>query len=444
MEQDLWKADGHTHRTDGVREARSPKPRPRISQVPGQRGVAPAGSRTRATRVRTPDAAGSACVSDPTIPTGPVLNIESEIPDALHTVPLDGLHRRLGAKMVPFAGYEMPVQYPAGVLAEHTHTRTHASLFDVSHMGQLSLHGPQAATALERLVPGDIQALKPGRQRYTLLLNEAGGILDDLMVANYPGRLLIVANASRKEADAHHLAEVLHGAAELLQHPDRALLALQGPEAAAIMAPLCPEAAALPFMGVVEAAIQTIPAWISRSGYTGEDGFEISVHADHAEALATLLLDQPGVRPAGLGARDSLRLEAGLCLYGQDIDELTSPIEANLAWTIGKRRRAEASFPGAAPVLDQLQHGPTRLRVGLRPEGRAPARAQTEIVAPDGTHAGGVTSGTFSPTLGAPIAMGYVRRGLTDPGTPLDLLVRGKSIPARVAPLPFVPTRYKS
>ena len=379
---------------------------------------------------------------DPVIPAGPVLNIEPEEPDHLHTVPLDALHRRLGGKMVPFAGYHMPVQYGPGVLAEHLHTRTRASLFDVSHMGQLSLHGEGAAAALERMVPGEFQALKPGRQRYTLLTNEAGGILDDLMVANYGDRLVIVANASRKEADAHHLAEGLHGAAELMQHPDRALLALQGPEAAAIMAPLCPAAVALPFMGVVEAAISGIPAWISRSGYTGEDGFEISVLAEDAERLATLLLDQPGVLPAGLGARDSLRLEAGLCLYGSDIDELTSPVEANLAWAIGKRRRVEGGFPGAAPILDQLAHGPTRLRVGLRPDGRTPARALTQVVAADGTLAGGITSGGFSPTLGAPIAMGYVRRDLAAEGTALDLLVRGKPVPARVAPMPFVPTRY--
>lgn len=372
----------------------------------------------------------------------PVLNIEHDEPEALLTTPLDALHRALGAKMVPFAGYEMPVQYGPGVMAEHNHTRTQASLFDVSHMGQFSLHGPGAAAALERLVPGDMQGLKPGRQRYTLLLNEAGGIQDDLMVANYGDRLVVVANASRKEADGHAIAEGIHGAAELLQHPERALLALQGPAAITVMARLCPEAAALPFMGVVEAAIQGIPAWISRSGYTGEDGFEISVPADHADALARLLLGQPGVLPAGLGARDSLRLEAGLCLYGDDIDELTSPVEANLAWTIGKRRRAEASFIGAAPILDQLEHGPARLRVGLRPDGRAPARALTPIVAPDGTSAGGVTSGGFSPTLQAPIAMGYVRRDLAVTGTPLELLIRGKPLPATVVPLPFVPTHY--
>jgi aminomethyltransferase len=371
----------------------------------------------------------------------PVLNIEPENPDELHTVPLDNLHRALGAKMVPFAGYDMPVQYGAGVLAEHIHTRTHASLFDVSHMGQLTLHGDKAAAALEALVPGDFQALKPGRQRYTLLLNEAGGIIDDLMVANYGDCLMIVANASRKAIDAHHLLEHLNGV-ELRQHPARALLAIQGPAAAAIMAPLCPEAAALPFMGVAKANVGSIPAWISRSGYTGEDGFEISVDNDDAEALATLLLAQPNVLPAGLGARDSLRLEAGLCLYGNDIDELTTPVEANLSWAIGKRRRAEQNFIGAGPIIDQLTHGTARLRVGIRPNGRAPARADTTIAATDGMSAGVITSGGFSPTLQAPIAMGYVRRDLTENGTPLHLVIRGKPQPATVCPMPFVPTRY--
>lgn len=375
--------------------------------------------------------------------SGPVLNIEPEEPSTGLLVPLDALHRRLGARMVPFAGYELPVQYGPGVLAEHNHTRTAASLFDVSHMGQFSLQGPQAAAALERAVCSDIQALAPGRQRYTLLTDDAGGIYDDLIVANYGHRLVVVANASRKAFDAHHIAALVQDSGtELLQHPDRALLALQGPAAAAAIAPLCPEAASLPFMGVCEADLGGIPAWISRSGYTGEDGFEISVLANDAERLAILLLQQPGVLPAGLGARDSLRLEAGLCLYGQDIDELTSPVEADLGWTIGKRRRAEGGFPGAAAVLDQFTVPPHRVRVGIRPEGRAPARALTPIAAPDGTDAGTVTSGTFSPTLGGPIAMGYVRRDLAAPGTPLHLMVRGQPMPARVVPLPFVPHRY--
>lgn len=372
----------------------------------------------------------------------PVLNIEPDPPEELRTTPLDALHRSLGGRMVEFAGYAMPVQYGRGVLAEHLHTRESASLFDVSHMGQFTLSGDGAAAALERLAPGDFQGLAAGRQRYTLLLNDIGGILDDLIVANYGDRLMIVANASRKEADAHHIAQGLPSGLDFEQYPDRALLALQGPASAGIMARLCPTAAALPFMGVVDAPIGSIATWISRSGYTGEDGFEISVPAADAEALATLLLAEPGVLPAGLGARDSLRLEAGLCLYGSDIDELTTPIEANLAWTIGKRRRVEGGFAGATVVLDQLKNGPHRLRVGLRPLGKAPARALTPIVTPDGLSAGGVTSGGFSPTLGAPIAMGYVRRELSTPGTEVNLLVRDNPLPAQVVPLPFVPHRY--
>ena len=361
--------------------------------------------------------------------------------DVLRHTPLDALHRRLGGRMVPFAGYELPVHYPAGVMAEHIQCRERAALFDVSHMGQISLHGAEAAAALESLVPGDMVGIKPGRQRYTLFLDEAGGILDDLMVANHGDSLLLIVNASRKDADAQHLAtRIPQIAAE--RHDDRALLALQGPAAVAVMARLSPEAAALPFMGVARLAVAGIPVWISRSGYTGEDGFEISVPSADAEAFADKLLAEPEVAPAGLGARDSLRLEAGLCLYGNDIDELTTPVEANLNWTVAKRRRQEANFPGAVPILDQLAHGPTRLRVGIRPDGRAPARAETGIAALDGTGAGEITSGGFGPTAGGPVAMGYVRRDLAADGTPLSLLVRGKQLPARVAALPFVPHRY--
>ena len=372
----------------------------------------------------------------------PVLNIEDESIDDVRPVPLDALHRRLGGKMVPFAGYTLPVQFGPGVMAEHLHTRQHASLFDVSHMGQFSLHGAGAAKALEHLVPSDIQGLAAGRQRYTVLLNEAGGIDDDLMVANYGDRLVIVANASRKEADGHILAEHLPADVTLEQHPQRALLALQGPAAAAAMQSLCPQAVALRFLGVTEATIGGHAVWISRSGYSGEDGFEISVREEAAEALAELILAQPNVLPAGLGARDSLRLEAGLCLYGYDIDEVTTPVEANIAWTIGKRRREAADFLGALPILDQLQHGTTRLRVGIRPVGRAPARAETPVLAPDGTGAGSITSGGFSPTLQAPIAMGYVRRDLAEIGTSVGLLIRDEIQAATVAALPFVPTSY--
>ena len=361
--------------------------------------------------------------------------------DVVRTTPLDALHRRLGARMAPFAGYDLPVQYPAGVMAEHIQCRERAALFDVSHMGQISLHGADAAAALETLVPGDVIGINPGRQRYTLFLDEAGGILDDLMVANHGDRLLLIVNASRKHADAQHLAtRIPQITAE--RHHDRALLALQGPAAVTVMARFSPEAAALPFMGVAQLAIAGIPVWISRSGYTGEDGYEISVTDMDAEALAEKLLAEPEVGPAGLGARDSLRLEAGLCLYGNDIDELTTPVEANLAWTVAKRRREAKDFPGAIAVCDQLAHGPTRLRVGIRPDGRAPARADTAIAAEDGTGAGNVTSGGFGPTAGGPVAMGYVRRDLAAEGTPLNLLVRGKQLPARVAALPFVPHRY--
>ncbi len=361
--------------------------------------------------------------------------------DVVRTTPLDALHRRLGARMAPFAGYDLPVQYPAGVMAEHTQCRERAALFDVSHMGQISLHGADAAAALETLVPGDVTGINPGRQRYTLFLDEAGGILDDLMVANHGDRLLLIVNASRKHADAQHLAtRIPQITAE--RHHDRALLALQGPAAVTVIARFSPEAAALPFMGVAQLAIAGIPVWISRSGYTGEDGYEISVTDMDAEALAEKLLAEPEVGPAGLGARDSLRLEAGLCLYGNDIDELTTPVEANLAWTVAKRRREAKDFPGAIAVCDQLAHGPTRLRVGIRPDGRAPARADTAIAAEDGTGAGNVTSGGFGPTAGGPVAMGYVRRDLAAEGTPLNLLVRGKQLPARVAALPFVPHRY--
>lgn len=368
-------------------------------------------------------------------------------------MPLDALHRALGARMVPFAGYAMPVQYQlpepyaarcrGGIMAEHLHCRQKAALFDVSHMGQAELIGPTAPAAFERLVPGDIIGLRPGRQRYTLLLNEAGGILDDLMVANVGGdRLFLVVNASRKQDDFTHLAASLPAGVTLNVLEDRALLALQGPLAATVMGRLSPEAAALPFMGIASVPVGGTACRVSRSGYTGEDGFEISVDAAQAEALARRLLQEPEVVPAGLGARDSLRLEAGLPLYGNDIDELTTPVEAGLAWTIGKRRKAAWDFPGAAAIRDQTENGPHRHRVGIRPEGRAPARAMTEIVAPDGTAAGGVTSGGFSPTLNAPVAMGYVRKDLAAEGTELLLRVRGKNLPARVASMPFVPHRY--
>ena len=373
--------------------------------------------------------------------------IENALPDdptptPLKTTPLDAWHRALGARMVAFAGYAMPVQYQ-GVLAEHLQCRASAALFDVSHMGQATLSGAAAASALERLVPGDILGLKPGRQRYTLLTNEAGGIIDDLMVANLgDGRLFLVVNASRTDDDFTHIGASLPAGAQLRPHEDRALLALQGPAAAAVIARIGPAAAQLPFMGVAAVTMAGIPCLVSRAGYTGEDGFEISVPADHAVSLAQRLVAEPEVAPAGLGARDSLRLEAGLCLYGSDIDELTTPVEAGLTWAIGRRRRDAWDFPGAAAIRDQFEHGANRYRVGIRPDGRAPARAQAEIVSGDGTAAGTVTSGGFSPTLSGPIAMGYVRKDLAADGTALHLIVRGKALPARIVPMPFVPHRY--
>ena len=360
----------------------------------------------------------------------------------LARTPLDGLHRRLGARMVPFAGYAMPLQYAAGIMAEHLHCRAAASLFDVSHMGQASLEGEGAAAALELLVPGDILGLKPGRQRYTLLTDDAGGILDDLMVANLGERLLLIVNASRKSFDLAHIAAALPAAVRLVPHTDRALLALQGPAAAMVLARLDPGVEAMPFLGVAERQLAGTAAIVTRSGYTGEDGFEISLPAEAAEPLAVALLAEPEVRPAGLGARDSLRLEAGLCLYGADIDTTTTPIEAGLDWTIGKRRRAAWDFPGGGVIRAQHDDGPARLRVGIRPEGRAPARAGTKLLDDAGAEIGRVTSGCFAPSLNGPIAMGYVASAFVADGTRLAALVRGKALPALVAPMPFVPHRY--
>ena len=372
-------------------------------------------------------------------------------PDAnLNRTPLYELHVALGAKMVPFAGYEMPVQYPLGILKEHLHTREKAGLFDVSHMGQAFLIGPDhdtTAAALEALVPADIANLKPGQQRYSQLLNDDGGIVDDLMVtrsqsADDDGSLMLVVNASRKEVDYAHIAARLPDDVRLEPMPERALLALQGPSAKDVMAKLSDVAAGLPFMGASSGKVGEFDCHISRSGYTGEDGFEISVAAAKAEKLARLLLAQEGVQPIGLGARDSLRLEAGLCLYGHDIDETTSPIEAGLAWSIQKRRREQGGFPGAARIQDELANGPKRRRVGIKPDGRAPAREGTEILALLGDKLGVVTSGGFGPSVNGPVAMGYVKASYAEPGKPVNLMVRGKALSASVAPLPFVPHRY--
>ena len=362
--------------------------------------------------------------------------------NSLLETPLGALHRALGGRMVPFAGYAMPVQYAPGIMAEHLHCRSAAGLFDVSHMGQAELLGAGAAAALEALTPADIQGLKPGRQRYALLTTDAGGIFDDFMVANMGDRLFLVVNASRKAEDFARIAAALPAGVTLRPLPDRALLALQGPQAIAAIATLAPGIAALPFMGVGRFDIAGTEALVSRSGYTGEDGVEISVPADDAERFAQALLALPGVAPAGLGARDSLRLEAGLCLYGNDIDETTSPVEANLTWTIGKRRRTEWNFRGAARIRDELDNGPARLRVGIQPEGRQPARGHTPIHAQGGDVVGEITSGGFGPSANGPVAMGYVARAQAADGTPVELMVRGKPLPARVAPLPFIPHRY--
>jgi len=368
----------------------------------------------------------------------------------LHT-PLHDEHVRLSARMVPFAGYAMPVQYPTGILAEHNWVRSQAGLFDVSHMGQALLVGPDhavTARALEALVPADILALKPGQQRYSQLLGEDGGILDDLMVARSPdpaddGRLTLIVNASTKEEDYAHLDAHLPADVRLVRVDDRALLALQGPAAEAVMARLAPGAESMAFMTVRDLPVAGIDAHVSRSGYTGEDGYEISVKADEAVRLWQALLAEPEVKPIGLGARDSLRLEAGLCLYGHDIDPTTSPVEAELTWSIQKRRREEGGFPGAARIQREIAQGPARLRVGLKPEGRAPAREGTVIATPEGREVGIVTSGGFGPTVNGPVAMGYVAREAARPGTELNLIVRGKAIPARVVPMPFAPHRYK-
>lgn len=363
---------------------------------------------------------------------------------------LHDLHVGLGARMVPFAGYEMPVQYPAGVMKEHLHTRAAAGLFDVSHMGQVILR-PKAGldrlcAAFERLMPVDVAGVQPGRQRYGLFTDAGGGILDDLMFANRGDHLFVVVNAACKAADIAHMQAHLSDAAEVIAVTDRALIALQGPGAEAALAALVPQVAAMRFMDVAIVGWEAADLWISRSGYTGEDGFEVSVPEARAQAFVEALLAIPGVAPIGLGARDSLRLEAGLCLYGHDIDTTTSPVEAGLTWAIQKVRRAggarEGGFPGADRILDELARGAARVRTGLRPEGRAPMREGTPLfTTPDGdTPAGHVTSGGFGPSVEAPLAMGYLPAGTT--GTVWGE-VRGKRLPAAITPLPFHPTTYK-
>ena len=362
-------------------------------------------------------------------------------PTTLRRTPLDALHRALGARMVPFAGYDMPVQYPAGIVAEHKHTRSAAGLFDVSHMGQVRITGRDPAAALERLVPADVAGLGMMRQRYSMFTNEAGGILDDLMIVRVPDGLALVVNAACKEADVAHLVAGLPDCT--VEHlEDRALLALQGPGAAAVMARLAPGAERMPFMSAAGLAVAGVPCFVTRSGYTGEDGWEISCAASAAEGLAQSLLREPEVAPIGLGARDSLRLEAGLCLYGHDIDETTTPIEAVLAWTIARRRREAGGFPGDAVIRRQLAEGPPRRRVGLRPEGRVIAREGTTILDSAGKAIGRVTSGGFGPSVETPVGMGYVEAAHAAPGTPLGFEVRGAARPGQITKLPFFPHRY--
>lgn len=364
-----------------------------------------------------------------------------------HT-PLHALHQELGARLVPFAGYEMPLHYPAGILKEHQHTRAQAGLFDVSHMGQIMLHGPQAAAALETLMPVGVLDLPVGQQRYALLTDENGGILDDLMVANLGDeRLLLVVNAACKQHDLEHLRQHLEGrcAIEAL-FDNRALLALQGPQAATVLSRLAPVVATMTFMQIAPVELAGHSCLVSRSGYTGEDGFEISVPADGTEALARHLLQEPEVQPVGLGARDSLRLEAGLCLYGHDMDIDTTPVEANLNWAISRVRREDGAraggFPGAERIFRQLREGVERKRVGLLPAERVPVREGTRLVDEAGNWIGRVSSGTFGPTLGAPVAMGYVDSRFAAFDSPLWAEVRGKRVAMRVGKTPFVPQRY--
>ena len=366
----------------------------------------------------------------------------SETPPA--KVPLDALHRRLGARMVPFGGYDMPLHYPAGIVAEHLHTRAKAGLFDVSHMGQAILAGPGAARLLETLTPADLMELAPERTRYTQLLDNSGGILDDLMATRLPGRderLFLVVNAATKRQDFALIAGNLPKLALHVQGT-RAMLALQGPRAVEALKGLLPGVEELSFMEWSAFDYDGAGIYVTRSGYTGEDGFEISLPALITEGFALRLLDHPDVAPIGLGARNSLRLEAGLCLYGHDIDATTDPVEAGLVFSIGKRRRDEGGFPGFARIRAALDQGPARLRVGLAPQGKAPVREGAPILANDGRQVGRVTSGGFSPSLARPIAIGYVERALAVPGTSLTTELRGRPVELVVTKLPFMPHRY--
>ena len=373
-------------------------------------------------------------------------NAAQQVPPALQKTPLWSLHKELGGKMIGFAGYDMPVQYDGmGVLKEHLHTRTHAGLFDVSHMGQCLLTGAvDPALALEKIVPSSMTGLEPEKMRYTVLLNDNGGIIDDLMVTRWDDKtLLLIVNAGCKEKDFAYINKKIGSQVKLQYLADRALLALQGPQAEKVLSLLFPIASAMKFMTTTKVIYDGHELYLSRSGYTGEDGYEISVPVTFAVAFAKKLLEYGEVKLIGLGARDSLRLEAGLCLYGHDLDEETTPIEANLKWVIQKRRREEGGFCGAEKILGQLEKGTSRLRVGIKPEGKAPVREGTEILSLDGRKVGVITSGGFGPTVDGPVAMGYVESALAHEGTKLQVMLRGTARPCEVAALPFIKPNYK-
>ena len=364
----------------------------------------------------------------------------------LLTTPLDALHRELGAKMVPFAGYDMPVQYPAGIIKEHLHTRQAAGLFDVSHMGQLVLEGPGATAMLESLVPVDLEQLALNRQTYALLTNERGGVLDDLIITRWAAdKFFLVVNAGCKEADIAHLRARLQGQ-DLVVLTEQALLALQGPRAREVMSKLCPAAAELVFMQGCHADIDGVAVYITCSGYTGEDGFEISVAAGHAEALARRLLSLEPVQAIGLGARDSLRLESGLCLYGHELSADIDPIQAGLLWSISKTRRPDGErpggFPGAQIIFQRMAQGAPLRRVGLTVEGKRPVREGMDVMDAEGRKIGTICSACYGASVGGPIALAYVERSLAEPGTGLNVDVRGKLLPVTVTRMPFTPQRY--
>jgi aminomethyltransferase len=360
--------------------------------------------------------------------------------------PLHGLHVEAGARFTAFAGYEMPLHYPAGIIQEHLHTRAQAGLFDISHMGQIAITGAARAAWLERLTPADLVDLRPGRQRYALLTNETGGIIDDVLIGNAGDHFLMVTNAAQTSHVYDRLTAAPGSGCAVEAHTDRALLALQGPAAAAVLSRHGPNLEALYFQDIARMAIAGIDCWVSRSGYTGEDGFEIALPASKAETLARHLLAEPEVRLIGLGARDTLRLEAGFCLYGQDIDETTTPAAASLGWTVARARRPGGArpggFPGAAVILHELQAGPRAFRTGLLPDGKVPVRAGTSLVDAEDTEAGRITSGGYSPSLQRPIAMGYLRTREAQARQAIYAFLRGQRICIQPATLPFVPHRY--